>query len=166
MTKLLLEVVVSSGAGSCWNYAFSLNRTTPIENVIQNHVDYRTPRGQVIWPPKMAFLADFLQKMAEILGISRNGFLWSILASIFAEYMTFIQKWCLFYNFCKNGWFLVYFLQNGWNFSISMCSTKWDDIEHYFCTKSMAFLKKWRQFTISTKLAHFWALFLQKWLEV
>ena len=28
-----------SGAGSCWNYAFSLNRTTSIENGRQNHAD-------------------------------------------------------------------------------------------------------------------------------
>ena len=58
---------------------------------------------------KWLIFGTFLQKMAEILEIVRNGFLWLMLASFYAVCMTFIQKSWNFYNFCKNGLFLVRF---------------------------------------------------------
>ena len=52
---------------------------------------------------KLADFWLFLAKMAEILGIIKNGLLWLTLAPFYAEYATFIQKLQNFYDICKNG---------------------------------------------------------------
>ena len=59
----------------------------------------------------MAFWENqsFLSKMAENLGIVKNGSPWLTLGSFCAEYTTFIQRLLNFYTMCKSDWSLAYF---------------------------------------------------------